>query len=420
MSTTAAPARPYSRAVPVEIRTAAADELEDFVRAEAPAWGQPIYEFQVRLAREFFEPERTLMAVDGGAIVAGAAMRPMRLAVPGGRVRMGGLTFVYVRPTHRRQGLLTQMLRRHFEEMRGGDEPLSTLFASESGIYRRYGYGVAMQLTDVELDRRTATLLDDSGGNGRLELVDRDNALILVQPIYERVAAGTNGMFDRDASLWEGEYATANEAHGDEGPTQFLIHFGVDGPDGFATYRLTSIWEHHVPNYRLAVQELVAANPRAELDLWRHLLGHDLVGTVSARHRPVDDPLLLWLADPRRARRHLFDGLHVRPIDVAASLASRRYACEGRLALQVVDAFCRWTEGVYLLEAGPEGAHCQPTEAVPDLVLDVATLGSALLGEFSFEVLHRAGRVDERTRGAVQRASAMFAWWPRPWATGIF
>jgi predicted acetyltransferase len=406
--------------VTVEIRAAAPEELEDFVRAEAPAWGQPTYEFQVRLAREFFEPERTLMAVDRGVIVAGAAMLSMRLAVPGGRVRMAGLTFVHVRPTHRRQGLLTGMLRHHFEEMRGGDEPLSTLFASESGIYRRYGYGVAMQLACVEIDRRAATLLDGPGRSGRLELVDRDNGLILAQPLYERIAAATNGMFNRTTALWESEYATAHEAHGDEGPTQFLIHFGDDGPDGFASYRLTSVWEHHVPDYRLAVQDLVAAHPRAELDLWRHLLGHDLVGVVAARHRPVDDPLLFWLADPRRLRRRLFDGLHVRPLNIATSLASRRYASEGRLALQVVDAFCPWTQGVYVLEAGPDGARCEPARAAPDLVLDVASLGTVLLGEFSFEMLQRAGRVDERTTGAVQRASAMFAWWPRPWAAGIF
>jgi predicted acetyltransferase len=407
-------------AVAVEVRAAAPEELEDFVRAEAPAWGHPIYEFQVQLARQFFEPERTLMALDGGVIVGGAAMRSMRLAVPGARLRMAGLTFVYVRPTHRRQGVLTRMLRRHLDEMRGGEESLSTLFASESGIYRRFGYGVAMQLGSLEIERRAAALVDNPGSSGRLELVDKENALMVAPQIYERVAAATNGMFDRSAAHWDLDYASAGEAHGDEGPTQFLLHVGEHGPDGFATYRLQSNWEHNVPDYRLAVQELIALNPAAELDLWRYLLAHDLVAVVAARWRPVEEPLLHRLADPRRLRRQLIDGLHVRPIDIAAALAGRRYACQATVVLRIVDPFCPWNDGVYRLEGGPDGAHCEPTGGPPDLVLDAASLGSTFLGEFSFEVLQRTGRVEEVTLGAVARASAMFAWWPRPWASGVF
>ncbi len=43
-----------------------------------------------------------------------------------------------------------------------------------------------------------------------------------------------------------------------------------------------------------------------------------------------------------------------------------------------------------------------------------------MLGDVSVAALFAAGLVDEVTPGAVRRASAMFAWQPRPWLTYMF
>ena len=49
---------------------------------------------------------------------------------------------------------------------------------------------------------------------------------------------------------------------------------------------------------------------------------------MRARLRPVDDPLLYLLADIRRARTQIVDGLWVRLVDLGRALAQRQYACE--------------------------------------------------------------------------------------------
>lgn len=101
-------------------------------------------------------------------------------------------------------------------------------------------------------------------------------------------------------------------------------------------------------------------------------------------------------------------------LDVAAVLGQRRYACEGRIVLEVVDER-GFASGRFLLEGGPDGATCQETFASPDLSVPVASLGSLSLGGMSLRVLTEVGRADEHRPGAVERADAMFRSAVLPW-----
>ena len=111
------------------------------------------------------------------------------------------------------------------------------------------------------------------------------------------------------------------------------------------------------------------------------------------------------------------DDLWLRLVDVREALARRAYSNEGRLVLEISDAFCPWNEGRYALEGGPDGADCKPTDSEPDLVLSAGDLAAGYLGAISFTNLRNAGRVEERKKGALEAADAMFRasqapWWP--------
>jgi predicted acetyltransferase len=74
----------------------------------------------------------------------------------------------------------------------------------------------------------------------------------------------------------------------------------------------------------------------------------------------------------------------------------------------------------WLLDASPDGAECTPTDAEPDLVLDIADLGAAYLGGVRLATLARSGRVLERTRAAAARADRLLASDPPAWSTTGF
>ena len=111
----------------------------------------------------------------------------------------------------------------------------------------------------------------------------------------------------------------------------------------------------------LSVRELIATDAEAAAALWADLLTRDLVGEVAARGRPVDDPLLNMLADRRRARPYLTDGLWVRLIDVGAALRQRRYSCPADLVIEVTDDLLPANAGRWRLQCPGPGDGGTPS-----------------------------------------------------------
>jgi predicted acetyltransferase len=138
--------------------------------------------------------------------------------------------------------------------------------------------------------------------------------------------------------------------------------------------------------------------------------------------RPVDDPLLYQLADPRRSRPRLNDSLWVRIVDLPRALAGRSYAVPVDLVLEVRDDIATANAGRWRLRsAGEEGdAVCEPATGPADLALDITQLGAAYLGGTRIGALAEAGLVTELRPSAVRRLSAAMAWDPAPWCPVVF
>ena len=83
-------------------------------------------------------------------MVGTSATYTFELTAPGGALLpTGSLSWVSVLPTHRREGVLTEMMRAHFEDCRERGEAASALDASESEICRRFGFDVAGRRTST-------------------------------------------------------------------------------------------------------------------------------------------------------------------------------------------------------------------------------------------------------------------------------
>ena len=80
------------------------------------------------------------------------------------------VTFVAVLPTHRRRGVLSSMMRLQLADVRDGGEPLAILWASESVIYSRYGYGRASSYLSFTLRRGESKLAMTAPSDSGLRL----------------------------------------------------------------------------------------------------------------------------------------------------------------------------------------------------------------------------------------------------------
>ena len=164
------------------------------------------------------------------------------------------------------------------------------------------------------------------------------------------------------------------------------------------------------------VVEALAAGAEATREIWRFVLDVDWVSRVKAGLLPLDHPLFFLVARPRELNFRVRDGLWVRIVDVAGSLAARRLGDAAPVVIEIADAFCDWNAGRW--KVGAQGAE-RTTEAA-DLACDVTALGSVYLGGYSFRQLAAACRVTEVTPGAVARADALFPSAGAPWCPEIF
>ena len=99
--------------------------------------------------------DRTVSVWEDGELVGTGAAFDFEMTVPGAApVPVGGVTMITVKPTHRRRGVLTSMLKDQLDSWHGsGRYPVAILTASEAGIYGRFGYGVAVHTLGLSIPR---------------------------------------------------------------------------------------------------------------------------------------------------------------------------------------------------------------------------------------------------------------------------
>lgn len=359
--------------------------------------------------------ERMHAAFEDGEVVGGAGAFTFDFSVPGGSLPCAGVTVVGVYPTHRRRGILREMMRAQLDDVHARGEPIAALWASEETIYGRFGYGIASWCGDIAIPRDRSAFGRPLERRGRVRAVTPDEAAELFPPVWEALRAQRTGVFARSDAWWRDRVLRTPDEQ--KATPKRLVALEVDGRvQAYAIYKTTAAFEGFVSNAKLEVVEAVGATPQATAEMWRFLLDVDWMATINAALVPPDHPLFLLLASPRHARFRRHDALWVRLVDLGAALSGRAYATEGAVVVEVRDAFCPWNEGRWKLEAGEAGRTEEPAE----IALDVDALGSAYLGAVSFTELRDALRVEELVPGAVARADALFGWRPFPWCPEIF
>lgn len=368
-------------------------------------------------------PDRSLGHWDGAECVGTAGAYAFQVTVPGGAaVPAAGVTMVSVAATHRRQGLLTSMMRRQLDDVRSWGEPIAVLKASEPAIYGRFGYGAATPEAALRIDTDRVRLALPPGTDGvRLRRASPAGALDACEAVYARLAAGRPGTPVRQPG-WERMPVNDPAAHREGGSPLICVLAERDGEvTGYVTYRVRPAWEEAGPRGTVAVRDLAALDPASYAALWRFLFGIDLTSAIECGNRPADDAVLQLVSDVRRCEVRLRDGLYVRLVDLPAALQARRYRAPVDVVLEVEDAFCPWNTGRWRLTSDGEGtASCRPAEDPADLVLSVRELGAAYLGGVSLSTLASAGLVREERPGAVAQAALAFSWDVAPWCPHEF
>lgn len=393
-------------------------ELDAFQRNTGTVFTAPWVHTPER--REFRRPSlrrhRLSGAFDGDRLVATYRSWDWGLTVPGGgTTRADAVSSVTVLPTHRRRGALTRLITSDLAAARERGVPVAVLVASEASIYARFGFGPATETASWRLDVRSARIAPDVPRPGSLELLSAAELRLLAPAIFE--AARLPGATDRSPDWWDVACGVTPWPGEPQRPEAAVVHRDPDGvPQGFARYTWQDEWVDRVSHSVVTVHDFQAATPAAYAALWGFLADLDLVATVRADDRPVDEALPWLLTDARAARRTgTADLLWVRILDPVAALTARRYERPGRVVLGIVDPLGHAAATLVLDVADDGTATAEPTAAEPEVTLPVDVLASLYLGAGDLLAAAVAGRAQEHAPGALHRLAGMLRTLRAPW-----
>jgi len=301
----------------LDYRSPTDEELAAVLRATYTAFGEELKDEDVERHRKAMPLDRILAAWDGDRPVGVAASYPFEFTTPGSVAKAAGVSWVGVLPSHRRRGILRELMLRQLDDVHDRGEPLAILYASESIIYGRFGYGLAIPATQMDAERSAFALRDDPGPRGSVRLLTADEAADRFPPIYERVRRDRAGFLRRTDTWWR-EYRLADPEHWREGQgPKFYGLLELDGEqEGFTVYRMTPKWDDSGPNGEVRIYDAIATSPEASAELWRFLFGIDLVTRVKATLADPAWPLFLGVQDPRRLRLSVVDGVWLRLVNL--------------------------------------------------------------------------------------------------------
>jgi predicted acetyltransferase len=390
----------------IEIRSITDGELDAWGNAVSRGFFLPGGAPATELRRLRLHPGRTLGAFDGEAIVGTMRSIPNELTVPGGALLpVSAIMGVTVRPTHTRRGLLNRMMERELAGARERGEAAAILIAAEYGIYGRYGFGPATRAHGlvVNLLHTDGLRPDLPVSDGRIDMITMSELLKLGPELHDRWRRTRPGAIGRDEAFWRvANGSVERPMTAWKEPFAVVHRDAADAVTGLLVYSVTGQWEGTTANSVLTVHDFLALDTVTAVALWRYASSVPWVRSISVADLAPDDPLPLFLTNPRAARPHPDHGDHVwlRVLDVPAAFTARTYAGPGRLVLDVTDRQ-GYAAGRWALQVDPSGtATVHPTTEDADLTLDAAALGTLYLGAEPATRLAAAALLTELRPGA--------------------
>ncbi|MEV0647221.1 GNAT family N-acetyltransferase [Phytomonospora sp. NPDC050363] len=403
---------------PFTLRPAADDDLEaitetftsGFLMDNTPEFADGI--------RPVYEPGRWLLAEDGDRLIGTSAIFTRDLSVPGAVIPAAHVSGVSVRPTDRRRGVLSAMMRRQLTE---APEPVAALWASQSALYRRYGYRDAADAVSYSGDLRLAGV-PQSTVSGRIREITPEQARENLPEVYAEAVGQRPGLSTRPNGWWDKRLQDPQSQRHGAGARRVLVHENTEGAvDGYVLWRSEMKWGEAGPAYNLIVEEFIAADTDVYLALWHFLSGLDFAATFTWRRGAAFDERLRHLVgEPRHLQPRFTDALWIRLVDLPAALTARAYMRDLDVVLDVTDPIVEANRGRWRLVVRDGEATCERTDRPAALAMGVDVLGGIYLGGRPLRLYASLGQVTEHLSGAVDAATTAFSWPVAPTGIEVF
>tara|TARA_B100000949_G_C14273693_1_gene448574 strand:- start:233 stop:1447 length:1215 start_codon:yes stop_codon:yes gene_type:complete len=353
--------------------------------------------------------DNSVVAIDDGTIVGTSAWINSSISLPNAAlIECGLICFVSVDVNHRRQGILTEMMKHLLLKLDKQPAPLVALWASESNIYGRFGFGVATEEEHISFNRLLVSLLD-CNYVANANFLDTAEVVDVAKSLWTYNQCLRPGLPSLSESMWGLYLHKSNVKKGKWSPSFYIKAEDEVGKTGLLAYRTCE----GEPN-SLMVELIMSSSPSTEQALWKAVLSTDLYENIIVNHVTVDSPFWWMVDNPREITRQKNDALWLRIINVESSLSSRLYKHDGELVILVEDRFLN-KSGIYKLSVSNGTGNVSKVKGRPDISMDVRHLSSLFLGGFSFHELWISKKITADDPGKIKLADYIFGVSLKPW-----
>jgi len=357
----------------------------------------------------YYERDWTLAAFDNGEMAAGLTILPFEQYINGARIPLGGVASVSCLPERRRGGYVGRLLSRALECMRDEGQVLSGLYTPHYSLYRKFGWELAGRTMAYSFAPKTVRVRHRAPA-GHWRRVDAD-AWRELDAMFTRQYAPRNGALTRSEARWRYNVLRDYGARERDAAIWSDERGEARGYVVYGTHHRQSA--SPLGELVLRVYDWAALDADAYAAVLQYLLNHDLASRIimlAGSDEPLPDAFdePVHIAEPPGA----WFGMCLRLVDVQRALEMRPALAQasGRsLTVSLADEKAPWNAGTWHIECREGRITAEPTQARPDLEMDVRALAPIYNGFTKPADAVRVGSVRAASEAAVEAAADIFA-----------
>ena len=365
--------------------------LKDFAKAEAIAYTSEPTKYYIERLEKLADPKRAIALSNGDKIIGTANSFSEVISLPGNKsANVSAVSYVSVQPTHRRQGILSEMMNIQLNEFYSKyKEPLAILWPSETAIYGRFGYAPTHE-KHYEIAKKNVQFIPSVvNKNFEAKFLDKKEAIKLFTDLNNALMKSRPGVMKLTQKWAERRINDLIVHHLGTGPSYFVGIYNHDNPVGFVTYTIENSSEDggNMPA-SLHIWDIMYLNIDAAIKLWDFCLNIDLVEIIYAKGVPADDILESIIMSPGNLNSRITTGLWIRIVNVIEALKSRKYNKKGKMIFKLKDSIINENNNTFLLDTESENATiCTTSNESPDIEITINGLSEMYLGTFNLNNL---------------------------------
>ncbi len=373
----------------LSIKTINTTNIKDFAKAEAIPYTSDSSDYYIKRLKMLADPKRALALADKDKIIGTANSFSEYISLPTNKSsKVAAVSYVSVQPTHRRQGILTEMMKLQLNQIYSQyKEPLAILWPSETAIYGRFGYAPTRE-KHYKISKHNAQFI--SGLNDctlETKILNKKEAINSYVEINNNLMNKRPGVMKLTKKWAERRIEDLSSKYLSPGRSYFVGIYDANKIVGFVTYSIEGNDEYGNMPTSLNIWDIIYINDKAAVNIWNYCLNIDLVDEINAKGVPEDDVLESLLISPGSLNARITTGFWIRIVDVIKALETRSYNETGKLIFKLSDSIIKQNNNTFLLDTKNQNSTCKISTESPDIEITINGLSEIYLGTFNLNNL---------------------------------